>query len=41
VPDCCALTLAKRAIDTAAALASRVTVRLLTNALVAFGRAPR
>ena len=41
VPDRCALTLAKRAIDAAAALASRLTSRLLTNALVAFGRAPR
>ena len=41
MPDRCALTLAKRAIDAAAALASRVSSRLLTNALVAFGRAPR
>ncbi len=41
VPDRCALTLAKRGIDAAAALASRLTSRLLTNALVAFARAPR
>ncbi len=41
VPDRCALTPAKRVIDTAAALASRIASRLLTNALVAFARAPR
>ncbi|MFQ5845830.1 MAG: hypothetical protein ACE5JG_12680 [Planctomycetota bacterium] len=37
-PDRCALTLAKRAIDAAAALLSRGTGRILTDAIVAFGR---
>jgi SAM-dependent methyltransferase len=41
VADRCALTLAKRGIDAMAALLSRLTGRLLTDAMVAFARAPR
>jgi SAM-dependent methyltransferase len=40
-PDRCALTPAKRAIDAAAAIASRISHRLLTDAIVAYARAPR
>ncbi|MFQ5878080.1 MAG: methyltransferase domain-containing protein [Acidobacteriota bacterium] len=40
-PDPCALTPAKRAIDAAAGWLSRLTGRLLTDAIVAFARRPR
>lgn len=40
-PDRCALTPAKRAIDAGAALLSRLSGRLLTDAIVAFARASR
>ncbi len=41
LPDRCALTLAKRGIDALAAWLSRLTGRLLTDAIVAFARRPR
>jgi SAM-dependent methyltransferase len=40
-PDRCALTWAKRAVDALAAGLSRVTGRLMTDAIVAFARRPR
>jgi SAM-dependent methyltransferase len=40
-PDRCALTLVKRVIDTAAAIASRFSHHLLTDAIVAYARAPQ
>ena len=41
VPDRCALTLPKRLIDGAAALAGRLSGRILTDAMVAFARRTR
>jgi SAM-dependent methyltransferase len=41
VADRCALTVPKRLIDAAAALLSRLSGRLMTDAMVAFGRTPR
>ncbi len=41
LPDRCALTLVKRGIDAFALFLSRLTGRLLTDAMVAFARAPR
>jgi len=40
-PDRCALTWAKRAVDAIAASLSRITGRLMTDAIVAFARRPR
>ena len=39
--DRCALAPAKRALDAVAALLSRLCGRILTDAIVAFARAPR
>ena len=41
LPDLCALTPAKRIVDAAAVVMSRITGRLLTNAIVAFARRDR